>query len=91
MCIKALAAPLIHEIPIKRDWNITVIDDPMVNAFVTPDGSIFVFKGLIDLVDSVDELGFVLAHECSHVYLRHTANQLSTRAIISMMLMMAQF
>ncbi|CAG9311441.1 unnamed protein product [Blepharisma stoltei] len=88
--VKYLSHSIVQEIPIKRDWNVTVIDDPSVNAFVTPDGSIFVFKGLLDIVDSIDELGFILAHECSHVYLRHSANQLSTRGILSVIVMLFQ-
>ena len=67
-----------------------MIHDATVNAMVTPDGSIFVFKGLIDITDSIDELVWVIAHECSHVYLRHTAAGLSYQGIVALMVVLIQ-
>jgi hypothetical protein len=48
-----------------------VVDDKDVNAFSLPAGYIYVNKGLIDQVDSDDELAGVLAHEIAHVAHHH--------------------
>lgn len=40
-------------------------EDP--NAFVYPDGSIFLSQSLLNLLDSMDEIAAVLAHEVSHL------------------------
>lgn len=58
-------------------YTFTVIDKPdMVNAFALPGGHIFVYTGLINLVDSEAELASVLGHEVAHVTSRHGAEAL---------------
>jgi predicted Zn-dependent protease len=56
---------------------VTVVDNPMVNAFATPGGFIVVFRGLLDRTDNAEELAGVLAHEIQHVLHRD-----ATRAIL---------
>ena len=56
-------------------FKFRVIDQAEPNAFATPGGYIFVSRGLLALVNSEDELAGVLAHEISHVTLRHHARQ----------------
>ena len=54
---------------------------PEVNAFVLPDGSIFVYKGLLDQechgVDGDDKLAVVIGHEIAHALQRHIGEKLS--------------
>jgi Zn-dependent protease with chaperone function len=47
------------------------------NAIALPGGHIYVFKGLIDQAETVDEVAGVIAHELGHV-----ANRDGTRAIL---------
>jgi len=58
-------------------FRVTVVDQPMVNAFATPGGFIVVFRGLLDRTASAEELAGVLAHEIQHVLHRD-----ATRAIL---------
>lgn len=53
------------------DFEVTVIDHPMVNAFALPGGKIVVTTGLLQQADSPEEVAGVLAHEISHVTKRH--------------------
>ena len=46
-----------------RVW---IIDNKEVNALALPGGNIVVFSGLIEEVESENELAFVLAHEIGH-------------------------
>ena len=43
----------------------------MVNAFALPNGSIYVFSGLLARAENDDQLAGVLAHEATHVTNRH--------------------
>jgi predicted Zn-dependent protease len=52
-------------------FNFYIINDRTVNAFATFAGHIFFYTGLINLMDSSDELAAVLCHEISHVAARH--------------------
>ena len=76
---KSITDRLVANVPNNEDknWNLTVVEDETINAFVTPDGSIFVFTGLIDIVDNADELAAIIGHELSHVHLRHAVSKLS--------------
>lgn len=59
-----------------RDTTIYIIASPDINAYSLPNGDIFVCTGLMEALDSVDELAAVLAHELDH-YLQHdTCNRL---------------
>ena len=53
-----------------------VVQDNNVNAFAGPGGHVFFFTGLIDMMDEVDELAAVMAHEIAHVSARHLANRM---------------
>ena len=53
--------------------NFYVIKDNTVNAFAAPAGHVFFFSGLITLMENIDELASVLAHELGHVSGRHLA------------------
>ncbi len=54
------------------DLTFKLIDNDEPNAFAFPNGNMYVLKGLFKTVDSENELAFVLAHEISHVLLRHS-------------------
>jgi len=57
-------------------YTFRVIDDDDVNAFALPGGYIFIFRGLIEEVESDDELASVIAHEIAHVVARHSVKRL---------------
>ncbi|XP_063716338.1 metalloendopeptidase OMA1, mitochondrial-like isoform X2 [Symsagittifera roscoffensis] len=57
-------------------WKLTVVHSPTKNAFVLPNGHIFVFTGFItEFVQNEHQLAFVLAHEIAHVLLKHSAEK----------------
>jgi len=55
------------------DYKFFVVDDPDVNAFSLPGGYIFINKGLLNLVQSDDELAGVIGHEITHAAHHHVA------------------
>ena len=56
-------------------FRFKIIDQSAPNAFATPGGYIYVSRGIMALINSEDELAGILAHEISHVTLRHHAQQ----------------
>lgn len=52
-------------------YNIKVIKDGSVNSFATLGGYVYVDEGLIDFVQSDDELAGVIGHETGHIERRH--------------------
>ncbi|MEO8325687.1 MAG: M48 family metallopeptidase [Nitrospirota bacterium] len=53
-------------------FQVTVVDSPILNAMAAPGGYIMVFRGLLQDTASPEEFAGVLAHEIQHVLLRHT-------------------
>lgn len=47
------------------------VDSDVVNAMALPGGRVFVYRGLIRILDGPDELAAVVAHEIAHVTERH--------------------
>ncbi|MBW2106331.1 MAG: M48 family metalloprotease [Deltaproteobacteria bacterium] len=66
-----------------------VIKDTAINAFAAPAGHVFFFSGLIKIMDNVDELASVLAHELGHVSARHLALRIERSKKIGMATMAA--
>ncbi len=58
-------------------FSFTLLNEKQVNAFALPGGPTFVFSALIQSADNEAQLAGVLAHEISHVILRHGTNQAS--------------
>lgn len=56
-------------------FTIKVIDSDVVNAFALPGGFFYVHSGLILRAQEESELAGVMAHEISHVTLRHGTKQ----------------
>jgi len=52
-------------------FSAAILDSDTINAFATPAGHIFVTKGLLNAANSEDAIAAVLAHELSHIQLRH--------------------
>lgn len=52
-------------------FDITVVRNETVNAMALPGGSVIVYTGLLKQANSPEEVAGVLAHELSHVVLRH--------------------
>ena len=62
-------------------WKITVLDDPIVNAFAMPGGYLYVSRGIIAHLGSEAQLAGVLGHEAGHVTGRHTASRMTQQQL----------
>ncbi len=55
-------------------------EENMVNAFSLPGGHVFIGQGLMNLMDSEDELAAVLGHELEHIDLGHCVERVQIEA-----------
>lgn len=57
-------------------YEFHIVDSDEMNAFAAPGGFIFVTRGLIEEVESDDELTAVMGHEVGHVAAHHGAKRI---------------
>jgi beta-barrel assembly-enhancing protease len=60
---------------VQYPWEFHCVNDKAINAFALPGGYVFVNRGAIEAADNESQLAGVMAHELSHVALRHGTNQ----------------
>lgn len=56
--------------------TVTVVNEDVVNAFALPGGRIVVYKGMLNQLDSYEQLSALLAHETSHIHLKHSTKSI---------------
>lgn len=66
-------------------WSVHVVQSPDVNAFVLPNGKVFIFTGMLDAVADVHQLTIVLGHEMAHALLGHSAEQASLSHVVDLL------
>ncbi|MBV9234067.1 MAG: M48 family metalloprotease [Candidatus Eremiobacteraeota bacterium] len=66
-------------------YSIKVIKDSQVNSFATMGGFVYVNEGLVDFVQSDDELASVLGHETGHIERRHVLTNYSKAEILNIL------
>ena len=59
-------------------YEFFVLDDPLINAFALPGGTIFITRGILTVFTNEAELAGVLGHEITHVVERHSMKQMQT-------------
>ncbi len=72
--------------PHAGDWpfSFAAISDKNINAFALPGGPVFINTATIVAADNEAQLAGVLAHEMSHIVLRHGTHQASKGQLIQL-------
>jgi len=52
-------------------YTFRVVNDPTINAYSVAGGFVYINTGLLDIIESEDELAAVLAHEIAHISKSH--------------------
>jgi len=66
------------------NFTFTVLNVDQVNAFALPGGPMFIYTGLLKVVDNEAQLAGVMGHEMSHVILRHGTHEATKANAISL-------
>src|SRR5260221_7609003 len=75
-----LGLKLVAKLPtrgVQYPWEFHCVNSKEINAFALPGGYVFVNRGAIEVADNEAQLAAVMAHEFSHVVLRHGTAQAS--------------
>lgn len=66
------------------DYQVTILNSGLVNAFALPNGQLYVTRGLLILANDQAEVASVLAHEIAHVTARHAIEraELENRSVL---------
>jgi hypothetical protein len=75
-----LGLKLVAKMPnrgVQYPWEFHCVNSKEINAFALPGGYVFVNRGAIEVADNEAQLAAVMAHELSHVILRHGTAQAS--------------
>ncbi|PKI65786.1 uncharacterized protein LOC116203747 [Punica granatum] len=74
------------------NWEVLVVNDPLVNAFCLPGGKIVVFTGLFKHFRTDTEIATIIGHEVGHAVARHVAEQITKNLWFAVMqLILYQF
>ena len=66
--------------------QVRVIESEEINAFALPGGKIFIYSGIIEKMDSYEELVALLGHEVTHVVNRHSLKSICRSAATSIVI-----
>ena len=67
--------------PFHYDFN--MINDASFNAFASPGANIFIHRGLVASLDTVDEFAGIMAHEVAHAASRHVSESIDRSKLVS--------
>jgi predicted Zn-dependent protease len=66
-------------------YSLKILKDSQVNSFATMGGFVYVNEGLVDFVQSDDELASVIGHETGHIERRHVITANSKAEILNIL------
>jgi predicted Zn-dependent protease len=65
------------------NFNFYLVNDDSFNAFASPAANIFMFKGLIFALDTIDEFAGIMAHEIAHAASRHVSQSIDQSKLVN--------
>ena len=66
-------------------YSIKILKDDQINSFATLGGFVYLDEGMIDFVQSDDELASVIGHETGHIERRHVLTMNSKAEILNLL------
>ncbi|MCX8082033.1 MAG: M48 family metallopeptidase [bacterium] len=64
-------------------YTVRIIENKEINAFAVPGGFIYLYTGLLEKVESNDEIANIIGHEIGHICARDGINQLQKTLLYS--------
>ncbi|XP_050527965.1 metalloendopeptidase OMA1, mitochondrial-like [Daktulosphaira vitifoliae] len=68
---------------VEHDWSLVVLKDSSVNAYVMPNGFVFVHSGLLNVAANADQVAVVIAHELAHCIQEHPREMNSYKCLVN--------
>ncbi|HZW09413.1 MAG TPA: M48 family metalloprotease, partial [Phycisphaerales bacterium] len=70
------------EVP-ELEWEYTLLDSAVLNAFALPGGKVYISRGLAEKLTNEAQLAGVLGHEVGHVMARHGNQRISKQTLFN--------
>ena len=84
LCLNRLGRKIAEFAPgTKYPYEFHVVNSKQLNSFALPGGQVYIYRGVIEEADDEAQLAGVMAHEISHVALRHGTNQATRQEMSS--------
>lgn len=82
--VKCVADAIVDTLPYDPNmyWELAVVDNPTVNAFVLPGGNIVVFSGILAVAENQHQLAAVMGHEVAHVTEGHPKERMARQSAV---------
>lgn len=64
------------------DWEVTLIESDMINAFCFPGGKIGVFTGILPFTKTKDGMAALMGHEIAHAVAKHSVEGMSRGIVV---------
>ncbi len=82
--INTVGYHILSDLPF-QPFNFTfyLINDDSFNAFASPAANIFIYKGLLFALDTIDELAGIMAHEIAHAVSRHVSQSIDRSKLVN--------
>ncbi len=65
----------------KLEYHVKILDSPVVNAFATPGGYVYLTRGILAQFNNEAEVMGVLGHEMGHIAARHSVTQQAKQTV----------
>jgi beta-barrel assembly-enhancing protease len=80
--VSAFFEGIANEIGENSDWkglsySVYIVNDSSINHFSLPGGSIYLYRGLIEMCATASEVAVILAHEIAHIASRDAVDRVS--------------
>ena len=62
--------------PKQSEWQFTLLDTPLVNAFATTAGRVYITRGIFALANTEAEVAGVVGHEMGHITAHHISQKI---------------
>jgi predicted Zn-dependent protease len=67
------------------NWEFTLLNSPVINAFSLPGGKVFITRGLAERLTNEAQMAGVLGHEIGHVTAQHVAQQITEQTKLNVL------
>ncbi|NOY57921.1 MAG: M48 family metalloprotease [Calditrichaeota bacterium] len=61
------------------DYKVYIVNEPDLDHFSLPGGSIYIFRGLIGIADNASEIAMIIAHEVAHLASRDAVQRVAKK------------
>lgn len=82
--INSVGRHILAQLPAQPfDYSFYLVDEDSFNAFAAPAANIFIHRGLITALDTIDELAGIMGHEVAHAASRHVSQSIDRAKLVS--------